>query len=91
MLKFTKELANEMKPDSNQVYGSYSLPSLSTKDEVTWNDPDQQFVITLDRKTKVLTGEYYEWLEEDQDWVDVKEMDEGEIHREIISNNLVIA
>ena len=68
-VKLTKELNEQMHP-TNRVYGANSLPSTFDKYTIEWTNNDEQYIIKLDRKTNTITGHYYDWDEEEQDWTD---------------------
>lgn len=66
----TKELNETMHP-TNRVYSPNSLPLFSHDlNEMTWSNSDEQYVIKLDLKTNLITGHFYDWDEEAQDWTD---------------------
>lgn len=89
-LKLTRAIFDEMQPKSSIVYGGYSLPTHADRERFEWHHPDEQWNIALDRKTNLLTGQFYEWDEDAQDWVDGSKMTAVEIHTAIVSTNLLM-
>lgn len=69
-VKLTKELNEQMHP-KQRVYSPHSLPMFSDNLNVMeWSNNDEQYVIKLDLRTNIITGHYYDWDEEAQDWTD---------------------
>jgi hypothetical protein len=87
----TKELNAKMHP-TKRVYNSTSLPTVFTHDEISWSSNDDQYVIKLDRNTNIITGHYYDWDEEAQDWTDKHDvpMTADQIMRHITNDHLLM-
>lgn len=73
-LELTAELNQAMHPVKGVVYNSHSLPSLVTDSVMCWSNNDEQYVIELNRNTNIITGHYYDWNEETQDWDDANDV-----------------
>lgn len=54
---------------AKKVYSSYALPTVCGTDLV-WSNPDENFTVRLDLKTNTMTGTYYTYDEEAEDWTD---------------------
>jgi hypothetical protein len=90
-LKLTREMAERMSnPARDVVYSPHSICSMEI-DQVQWTHPDEQYVITFDRATETFTGQYYDWDDETQDWVDTAPMTGEQIKDCIERNRLVFA
>lgn len=91
-LKLMKELAHRMfNPSPDLVYTPHSFCSMTADDQAEWTHPDDQYVITFDRRSRTFTGHYYDWDEAEQEWVDTKPMTAGQIRECIERNHLVFA
>ncbi len=91
-LKLTRELAGRMfNPSPDVVYGPHSFYSAEDDREVQWTHPDERYVITFDRAAETFTGHYYDWDEEEQDWVDTAPMTAAQIRECIERNRLLFA
>jgi hypothetical protein len=90
-LQLTEELAARMlHPSRDVVYGPHSFCSISGG-TAEWTHPDEQYVIVFDRRTREFTGQYYDWDEGRQDWVDTEPMTAEQIRECIERNRLVFA
>lgn len=69
-VKLTRELNDSMHPVKKHVYSPNSMPSIFTRETIEWANNDDQYVIKLHRKTNLITGHFYDWDEEAQDWTD---------------------
>jgi hypothetical protein len=89
-LTLTQELFNKLQP-TGRVYSPHSLASQHGS-KFTWSNPDDQFVIELDLTTKTLTGHYYDWNEETEQWDDEHDvpMTAADLLSVIETNNLVL-
>jgi hypothetical protein len=91
-LKLTKELADRMlNPSRDVVYSPHALCSIADGRKAQWTHPDEQYVIEFDRETKTFTGHYYDWDDEEQDWVDTEPMTAEQIRDCIGRHRLVFA
>ena len=90
-LKLTKELNDSMHP-TKHVYSATSLPAVFTKDTIEWACPDEQYVIKLNCNTNIITGHFYDWDEEAQDWTDKHDvqMTSEQILEIIVRDNLLM-
>lgn len=91
-LILTKELNEAMHPVAKTVYNSTSLPSMVTTSVMCWSNNDEQFVIELNRNTNIITGHYYDWNEETQQWDDANDrpMTETELLEAIKRHKLLM-
>lgn len=87
----TKDLNESMHPKKGRVYGPHSIPDTDGK-VMVWSHPDDMYVITLDLATNVITGHWYDWDEEAEDWTDKHDVDmtADEIMSMIKKNSLLM-
>lgn len=89
-MQFTKEIKSYFK-NSGKTYRSYAIPTvLNSQKRVVWNNNDEDFQVELDLVSNELTGRYYEWDEDQQDWIDGEIMKDSELLKRIHAREFVL-
>lgn len=94
-MKLTTELAKFLKVDTSRVHSPYNLATPFNSNngkttEVQWANPDEQFTVELNFKTNEITGSYYDWDEEADDWVTTDEMTDEDLLSRIQKKQFVL-
>lgn len=71
--------SNMIRLRENKVYSSYCLSVSEGNDIFSWHNPDEQFNVRVNIKTREVTGQYYEWDDEKEEWIDGQEMSEDDL------------
>ena len=61
----TKTELDDFIPANGVIITPYCIPSFVDKDEIIWNNDNEDLVVSLNLNTKELTGHYYTYSEED--------------------------
>lgn len=79
MIVTDKQAFAFMIPKQGETVNPYQVVAYSDDSIVEWANPDEQFTVKFDPKTRELTGSYYDWDEDKEDWVDGEPMCESDI------------
>ena len=66
----------------NSQYGAlhpYSVPVVIPPAKYHWANPHKQFTVTYDKNAKEISGNFYDWCNKENAWIDVQEMTDEEI------------
>lgn len=85
----TKELKKHFIPDDSKVHYFGKIPT-PYKDTIQWGTSDEEFTVEFNLKTDQLTGSYYQWSEEEQDWEDGETMKDTELLDLLVNGELII-
>lgn len=88
-MKVTTTMLPFFSVNKGKVYSSHALPSYQDKRYICWSHNDEYWNVKLNKSTMELTGHYYDWNDEAEDWEDTFPLTDIELLDLVKANKLL--